>query len=433
MTGVEESFEGVEVAVDRNGVPELTDELIDLGARVLDAILSWRDWSHRKVESLDLLSGAKGRRRVSVDCTPSDIGWPLRADHDTQEMVVPLTLMGKRTLRDLDVSDDAGRSVPILGSRSNGLLSAVAMAFVVFATLDRDIARTRAHWPRVYEIATLPPPEAAAVVDALLKDVQLDEFIARVFRDFADCFLLTLVLPTQRAASRQVLKYSYHWEISPIKSMFLRVASGFGWRPFEVGVELGALYSTSSYHFECAVPSGLIASKVTLPIDRFGVAREVYGDTQVAHANGQYDFGTDRDERAVLKFDLDKTLLLPRVLWSSLAVCTLFTLMLVLPGVYQSLISQRDAATALLLFIPAFIVALNARNPENVIVGGLLLPLRIYSVGIALSLFLSGAIIVLDEDAELTRSWWLGSAIFAGLGFVATLIGWIRLCVGGRR
>jgi len=70
-----EIFEGIErlslgTSADE---PMLTEELLILGDYLCVAILQWQSWIHRKVESVELLPGSRGRRRISIDCTPPNI------------------------------------------------------------------------------------------------------------------------------------------------------------------------------------------------------------------------------------------------------------------------------------------------------------------------------------------------------------------------
>jgi hypothetical protein len=83
---------------------------------------------------------------VSVDCTPRDIRWTtetLPGDSPTIVAVaVPLVLMAKDALRDLDGHDAAGNSLPVLGADDNARLAAFALAALIrFECSEEDLAR----------------------------------------------------------------------------------------------------------------------------------------------------------------------------------------------------------------------------------------------------------------------------------------------------
>jgi hypothetical protein len=60
---------------------------------------------------------------VSLDCTPPSLTWTRDQGGNIGSIYVPLTLMSKRVLRDLDVCDDAGRALPVLSTSENVISS----------------------------------------------------------------------------------------------------------------------------------------------------------------------------------------------------------------------------------------------------------------------------------------------------------------------
>ena len=421
---------------DTNGIPMLTADLLDLGRSAAVAIALWGDWTHRKVESLDLLSGERARRRISVDCTPPQIRWQETAILGSgvePVFLVPLTLMAKGPLRSLNVTDDAGRSVPVLGKRANGLVAALSLANWISIDGDPSIeavlARVKPHWPDIYAIATGPSEEAMVKAEALVQALELASTAATLMRELAECFLLTAVLPEHSAQRRQVLKYSYHWEMDPIKRIVGRLAPAFGWKPLTIELEVGALRTAASYHLECAVPEGLTATRISLP-KAHGTAPTTRGQMKVAHVSGAYDIAQDgRESRARISFVPDHNRLLPRIMWSGLAVTVIFTAILFAPGLREALLKLPDPTTAILLFIPAFFVGLNARSSENVVVGGLLLPLRIYALVLAGVVFLGGTLLALHLWPGFSTIWFFGAGLLGLAGFLASFFGWIRQVV----
>jgi hypothetical protein len=420
--------------------PELTQDLINLGSRVAGVVIGWQDWAHRKVESLDLLPRERGRRRVSVDCTPihlqfGDVRPPENVGANAT--LVPLTLMAKLPLQGLDVTDASGHTVPVLGSASNGLIAAATIAFIVWAVENQDLARVRESWPRIFDIAVKSREIAGHEARSLIGELQLNGALARVVQDLAECFLLVVVLPVESAGVRQVLKYSYHWETGGSGRWLRRgidvLTAGFGLRRFTLSVEVGATSTARSYHLECLAPDGLASAGLDLPADVSGIRQTATKSSQVSHAFGHYPaFRTPRVQTAVVKFNLEFPGLIARVFWASAATTAIFLVMSFRPRAYLALSNSVDAATALFLFVPALLVALNVRGRENVTVGRLLLPLRTVSILLSLLLFVAGALLVLGAPKDVTvDAWWISTG-FAAFSTVLTAAGLIRLRIMSR-
>jgi hypothetical protein len=400
----------------------LTLELLESGKSLSKAILERRLWCHRKVESFDLLPGRRGRRRVSLDCSPREILW-IEEGSALKSSLIPLTYMSKGTLRDLDVRTDSGESLPVLGTIANGLIAAAAIAYLVSA--DKGFTFAQKHWILICRVTMGPKDEAERLGAELLGEVQPDVATAALIRDLARNFLLMAVVPPAVANRRQVIKYS---------GLVKMVSAGLGFVSFDVTLEMNYLDSAHGYHLECKAPFGLLCDSVQLPPDSTKLHRTDEVRTSVGHAHGNYGWDAAKDpEDAVIRFVLDPTVLLPRVFWSAFGVTALFAALLVLPTAYSSLTSKTDAATALFLFIPALLIALGARGPENDVVARLLLTLRTMAYVLSILLFGVGVMLVLEmPEAVMEPSWWV-SGIIGLVIAVLSLCGWARLKVTGRR
>jgi hypothetical protein len=149
---------------------------------------------------------------------------------------------------------------------------------------------------------------------------------------------------------------------------------------------------------------------------------------------------------ARIYFILDKAKMLPRVLVSALAVAAIFGLLLLIPGAVQSLNDQEDSATALFLFIPALLVALNARSQENFITAKALITLRVVAVVLAALLVIAGGLVVLAPKADgagtttpgqaaidvATTSFWTFSFFMSAALAIILLSGYLNLAIRGR-
>lgn len=515
--------------------PPLTEDLLTKGQYVAVSIDGWPQWAYRKVESLDLLDGQRGRRRVSVDCTPldpADLGtapqpkpqeatgsgkdplvrftwksWSIsyngraagkQAGPDgafadaaspgvEEPLLVPLTFMEKRTHKTFDLRDAEGRALSLLQSEDNAALAAAAVAYVLSVRLGMDAVHR--NWSRIYQVAAEPPAAAKTRALALIRDLGLTPYPRALLMDIARGFILFAQLPPAAAGNRQILKFSYHWEAVPARPSLLErkravgdtwrnirkeagavaagtrcgiivldglarkarrlghhVRAGVGWGSFLVRVNINSLSSTRSYHLECPAPDGLLCARVELPPTASGTNDERLV-TPVGHAHGAFGstsggMGSRETPTARVYFILDRTRLLPRVMWSAIAVAALFGLLLLIPGAITALTDQEDSATALFLFIPALLVALNARSQENFITAGILLTLRLIALGLSLLLVLAGALVVLTPQPAEGQSttgfepatmiyWWTGFILSTAVAIIL-LSGYLNLIVKGR-
>jgi hypothetical protein len=415
--------------------PALTDDLLEAGSYLAASLLDWPSWCHRKVETLDLLEGRRGRRRVSLDCSPRVLNW--RVPGDTfDSALVPLAYLAKDTLRDFDVRDDQGRSVPILGASSNGALAAAAIAFLL--GLEPSKIDVSAQWDHICDVVFQRGADAEMAAGELIQTFVVAEAATEtLIRDLARSFLLIAVLEVESRDRRQILKFSYHWESGPSPlsagQFFRRIGAGLGFNAFSLDVDLSHFDTPESFHFECSAPNGLTCIGVHLPNDERG--NEVVDSTRtmVGHAHGTYDFEQARhDGTAIVRFELDRSGLLPRVALSALAVAVIFLTLLLVPGSYASLSDEVDAATALLLFAPAILIALGTRGSENDLVSGLLRTLRWASYLLCACILVSGALLVLGATGDTVRLAWITS-FGTSLGILAlTFSGIVRLNVRAR-
>lgn len=416
-----------------SGLPELSPDLLEVGAHLVAAIVNWPDWCHRKVESFDLLQGRRGRRRVSIDCSPRSITWT-EPGSSFPGALVPLTYMTKATLRDFDVRDDQGAPVPILGSEANGLLAASAIAFLL--SIQHGEAEAAERWSDICRVTFGTGDEAEAAAGELIMAVNPDVVTAALIRDLARNFLLVAVIPPASGDKRQILKYSYHWETKdPGSSGWTDgLWAGLGFTSFAVELEMNALDSARSYHLECSAPSGLLCDRVELPLDSSGSRPIDAQRTPVGHAHGRYGWEEAKNPTdASVSFVIDPSGLPLRVIWSAVAVTLIFASLLLVPNAYSALTLSVDAATALLLFVPALLIALGAKGPENDIVSRLLRTLRSMAYALSLLLYVAGAVLVVKAPEALVKTVWIGSAGFGLLIFLTVVSGVARLNVSGKK
>jgi hypothetical protein len=110
----------------------------------------------------------------------------------------------------------------------------------------------------------------------------------------------------------------------------------------------------------------------------------------------------------------------------------LFAVLLLWGHSYDRLHDALDPATSLLLFLPALLIALNARGVENFYVSRFLVPIRVMSGLLALLLVSGGVLLVLDASEAVTGWYWMVSLLITAVIFLVTVTGYFRLVVGSR-
>ncbi|MGD8166644.1 hypothetical protein ACEXOS_005435 [Herbiconiux sp. P16] len=341
--------------------------------------------------------------------------------------------MAKAPLRDFDLRDDGGNPVPVLGTSSNGLVAAAAIAFLI--ELDKGPVSADEYWSRICAVTRGVGDQAEIEAGELLLAADPDEVTAAMIRDLARNFVLVAVIPAEKRERRQIFKYSYHWNAKPKASRRSgnRVWAGLGFTSFRLALELNSLDSARSYHLECSAPNGVLCDSVTLPKSIDGTDPKDAVRTPVGHAYGSYGWDEAKDPAdAIVRLVVDPRGLPPKVALSALALCLIFGALLAWPHAYKSLSGTVDAATALLLFVPALLIALAVRTAANDIINRLLLLYRAMAYGLSILLFFLGCLLVLHmPEAVIVTYWWTSLALSAFVGLI-TLAGVIRLTVSGR-
>jgi len=403
------------------GLPEeSSDPLLDPGL-LAGSLLDWPGWCHRKVESLQLLEGERARRRVSVDCTPP------RQLIVGDRTLVPLTWIAKGPMRSFDMIDGGGNAVPVMGAAENGELCRNLIALILRfypgqeAATDADI-----------DAIVFGQPEAAEEARArVFKGVELDSLAEYLVASVCSNFLLIAVLDRSAAGTRQVLKYSYHWEVGPksvhrlrepvawAKSVWASALAGLGLADAAVDVAIGSADSAASFHLEVPSPPGLLSTSLELVGGDGGSPRDDRL-TAVAHAHARFDGSVEPSARVTFMLSPNGThRTITLAAWSTAA---LFWLALLLPGALEALRRAADGTASLLLFGPALLVATLARTGENVITSRLYAPLRALALSLAGLLFVAGASLVGQlNDPWLVRLWSASAVLSVVAAMVLTV------------
>lgn len=431
----------------------LTRSEHETGRAIAEAVWGSQIWCHRKVDSLRLLEGDRGRRRVSLDCTPPPepgltYGVPSRRRfrrHEPGPIRLPVAMISKGAMRDLDATLGDGTPVPVLGRQENGELAYLALAYAlqrVLGDLPRPLARVLERIVRedsrsARRLANALVREGSVGGQQILDPSVVPEGVKDLILDLASNFLLVLVLPAECVGTRTVVKYSFHWRsIPPTRTRSRRVDSTAatlepadsgavsyvrgrtrrGWRTFRRRIRdvrerwaTGLGYGTalfeleagdpswaSSYHLEVHAPVSLACERLALPAPYQGAAAAGV-DNQigtVAHAYAAYPESPPPRPTAKLSLGVPLQGLRQITLLVTAFTALVFQLEEHLPGARQALLAAPDGAVAILLAVPAVVIALMVRFDENRLATVLLRPLRVVVLGCAALLVSAAASLV---------------------------------------
>jgi len=332
-------------------------------------------------------------------------------------------------MRSFDMMDGAGNAVPVLGAAENGELCQDLIALILRVYRGPDAP---ADAESDIDAIVFGQPEAAEAARArLFKDVELDSLAEYLVASVCSNFLLIAVLDGSAAGSRQVLKYSYHWEMGPTSARRLRepvawaksvaatALAGLGLTDAAVDVAIGSADSAASFHLEVPSPPGLLSTSLELVGGDGGSPRDDRL-TAVAHAHARFDGSVEPSARVTFMLSPNGThRTITLAAWSTAA---LFWLALLLPGALEALRRAADGTASLLLFGPALLVATFARTGENVITSRLYAPLRALALSLAGLLFVAGASLVGQlNDPWLVRLWSASAVLSVVAAMVLTV------------
>jgi hypothetical protein len=261
-----------------------TDQYPALGYGVLELLLTRHTWIHRKVETLEFIDEVRVERRVSVDFslpTWKAYGEALKV-LPSGYALIPLASLKKETLRNFDVRDEGGASLPVLTKAQNQRLGfalliaraiTVALANNLPQDLPDDVARDIAVIVSMDNVRTADERRAEFFAKAsdgqLRRALNADELFPSLLAELSRDFLLSVLVPC-RPGERHIVKYSYedslrtHGNIPHFRD---RVGKWLLGRTGWAGVELAttvALGTSETHHVEVPAPDELYIQRAQL-------------------------------------------------------------------------------------------------------------------------------------------------------------------------
>lgn len=424
-------------------------------------------WVRRRVERIAVIDESSVRHHWSIDFElPATI-----AGAPTDDLpYVPLSWFRRGTrLRDVSLTDEDGRRIPIATARQSGELAIAAMT-----AYGRHLARLLAP-----DAGREPPAELHADVledlraiavdrdkrgDALERfraargdaaqpdeqqfqramimgaeiagrDVSLRGFV----EELATSYVLLAVLPGSEAQRRRELVLTWVEHGPDGTSLATWIASHMAWRPIVLSMKPRNVDSTQSYCLELGSPSDEIeVVRGALVVGQYERPHGVGYPRLVAQIP---DADVDRDP-AHLRFSMDSfakhagrrgaeiaplatfVLRASRVGFVRLALlaCALSTMLLAL-GLWHldAVRGQVDGAATLLLVVPGLLSLFVLRPGEHRLATELFSGVRCMVVTSAISVLTAGALLLVDLDRGWLKLWWTGLLLISAMTLLAVL------------
>jgi len=410
-------------------------------------------WTHRRVESVEILDDRSIHRRVSLDIAidrdrvlgPEFTEDDASLDFSTLEFT-PLTLLRKEILQNFDLRDREDRPLPILTKKQTDEISGNTLIFVAESVLDADLPEDLEHKLRfvVEQESDLARSEleswqwAADDPDDRHRNVWRTLTSDDAFLDFAnslvDSFVL-LAVTDPFPASRQVLKLGYEERFADEDSFdsLRALVIPFGWSRKDLSVHVSPISLATSYHLEVAAPTDLEIDAAQLrfePVnpdgDQVPENVTVGGCLQRAHLYaGQV--GTEFQAKAVIYLRRQRDAFLRSAFLTALLVCVLLAIGLSrlddLLGTANS--GQGQTGAALLLITPTLLAAYIVRPGEHRLATKILGGVRMLVVGAALCAIVAVGVLAAGYSSCTSRVIWsidLGLACAITLGLLASLV-----------
>ncbi|WP_148050105.1 hypothetical protein [Frigoribacterium sp. PhB107] len=417
----------------------------ETGEVVLDAVMRWREWVHRRVESVQPLDGDRGRIRHSIDCTPPP---DARLAYEPRERkrrlsrvegdaIVPLAMVAKGPMRHLDATGSDGRALPLL-TMNDG--QAIAFSVLTWALGREGIATSSAVNRALRAIVGPEGPRLEAAIESLAEDGtwageqlwrghQLSVELGDLLRDLGRSFLLVALVPAAHLGRRQILKFSFHWEVRPPvdTSPLTRLARplvAFGLTTATLTVPMMNASDAESYHLEFRTPPELDCVALTLLGGASPTARDVGGEA-VAHAHGRFETGHASTAEVELRVRRRGAW---RLTWAAALVTSAISVFAVaLPGAASVLRDSENGGSALMLAAPALLIGLAAARRESSLSSWMLSPLRSVNVAFALGLFaMAGSIVGGLVAPWIDVLWWTVASVSTVVALLLTVANRVR-------
>ncbi|MCW2843404.1 MAG: hypothetical protein JWN22_1320 [Nocardioides sp.] len=379
-----------------HGYSVASEPAMSIGAKALTLLLTQSEWTHRRAETVSLEPHGETRQRTSWDFTV-DPALVIEASKD--RMAVPLATLLKQPLKRLDVTDASGSALSIWGKEDNGRLATQALESGFLGIMHRPISEAEFGLLEGIVFAATGA-EAKPLLDKLVEVLPTDDDNAEVFlalaEDLGANFLLVVELPMAAAGARSLVKMKYEGDLGEEEeySRWSTVHNAY--------IDGAAWSSAASWHVELHAPPGLgIRQFVKMSWDSDEEDQVQDGESPAVGVTAHLSGSTTpvgslswaalelRPARAGL---VNQTLVGAVVAWLLLLAGCIW-----IEPLFEAVLdpNRASAVAAVMLAVPAFLIALLSRGPEHGLVSRLLLVPRLVNLATAAVLLATAAAVVL--------------------------------------
>lgn len=389
----------------------------------LGEMLTNPEWVRRRVEQITFVDEGTVRRRVSVDFELPQ--W--YATRHLPTWFAPLALLMKKPLVNFDLRDENEAVLPLLGS--DGSQSVVIAALITYAASvlqERGLSLGVDVKQDLEAVAKCDLTEAEQAVSRLFEDrrsrderrsLRRHPSMRGLAEDMAVNF--PLLVGIDRPTKRRVVKFSYLEELPQPPRNLKRT---LGWTSSTFVFPLGGIGMTRSYHCELGAPAELEIQEAELI--SFSGRRKKKTSHKTRESCGEWVHLRASTTSPQSRGALISHLRAPPAGMPATSAFLAVGISLLLTGgavFHQRIADSADAASAILLTLPAAIAAYLGR-PAHDLSRRLLKGVRMLNWAIAVLVFLAAATMALglkeDRGSLILVAW----ASLAAVAWVITLI-----------
>jgi hypothetical protein len=249
-------------------------------AKLAVLIADERKWVERRVETVTFISEAWQRRHTSVHFDVPPFADTPGGPAGVALVWVPIAMLKKEVLRQLDVRDEEGAALPVLSARQERLLARELLGQQAKSALNMNqtdsLDPTLADWLDSVTAAegtvSFDSARTAHVPDAaeLLRDGPMRGYL----EDLAHNFMLLARLDAKPATTR-IVKFTYNSRLDLEETSRRSLRTGIGLFDYGERFSTPAIFDCRSYHVEIACPEELTIAEARL----HDVTESSYGRT----------------------------------------------------------------------------------------------------------------------------------------------------------
>jgi hypothetical protein len=393
---------------------EIEDTSPAVAFRLAYLSLRPKEWITRRVEQVRYLDQRTTERRISIDFEIPG----LRSGCRRPVPWVPIAQLQKATLVNFDLQDEDGRSLPMLATEQNGILSAAMLLAIARAERPDAVDRVVENYVPFLVFAK-SENERRLARQRLFPDTSIGRELheatgfTALARELAENFVVYIDTSTARVGDRRIVKLAY--EKSDLAPKPVGIRRGLGWKPSDDGFAVPSVGYADSFHLEVEAPTemrflaGELAVRGGAPVRPALAGRRAHFHVRNA-GRGTGVVGTT--------LVAESPLLGAAFFASSLnaAAITFVRFRLYEDGFLAG--ESREALVAALLAVPGLVVAYMARPSEHQVLTGFLKWIRTLAFASAFLSFVAALTLFAGYEGDQLRRIYF---VLAGLSIFVSL------------